>query len=450
MIYTLLPSLDMGDKRLTKRCNNLIKQFIIRPASSIPQACGSWKTTKAAYRFFDNDAISPAKILDAHRKQTERRLAKEQGIILVAQDTTDCDYTDHPKTKGLGYLQGEKLFGIKVHTALAMTETGIPLGILSQERWIRKKSEFGKWRLKGKRTIIQTENHRWISTYQEVVKRIPLRKHAVLIADRGAAIYDVFAQQRKNNVELLIRAKNRCVVSEQKMLYETMRARQTAGIIRLRLQKTPARKQRIATVRIRFAQVIILSLNKKQKMQLWCVTAEEQRPPTGEQRISWTLLTTVPVNSFEDAKKVILWYTRRWIIERFHYCLKSGCRIEELQLQEKKRLERALAIYCIVAWKLLYLTYYAREYPDHSCMELFSKDEYQALISMTRGKKKGFQKPPTIKEAVHLIASLGGFLGRKSDGDPGVKTLWIGLRRLSDIIATWRYLGGLKKDMGKG
>lgn len=425
----------------------MIDWFVKKPTMSIPEACGSWKATKGAYRFFNNNAVSPAKILRAHYEQTEQRLAKETGIILVAQDTTDCDYSNHPKTKGLGYLQGEKLFGIKVHTALAMSEGGTPFGILAQKRWIRKKSEFRKWRLKGKRTIRQTENYRWISTYRQVAKRIPAGKYAVVVADREAAIYDVFAQPRKKNIGLLIRAKNRSVVSEQKKLYETMQTTQTAGVVRIKLQKTPARKQRMAIIGIHFARVTILSSDKKQQMQLWCVAAKEQHPPINEQGISWILLTTVPVNSFIDAKRIVFWYTKRWIIERFHYCLKSGCRIEELQLQEEKRLERALAVYTIVAWELLWITYEAREHPEETYTRILSEEEWQVLCQVSVGKRRQMEKS-TIQEAVRMLAKLGGFLGRHGDKQPGIKTLWIGIRRFTDIMNGWNL--SKQKDVGKG
>jgi hypothetical protein len=141
---------DLGDKRLNNRFDKLIDQFMQKPTASIPQASGSWKDTKAAYRFFDNPAVDPDKILKAHYSQTVERIHATEGILLVAKDTTDCDYSTHEKTKGLGYLQGEKLFGIKVHSGLAISEYGVPLGLLSQTRWIRKIEEFGKRRMPGK------------------------------------------------------------------------------------------------------------------------------------------------------------------------------------------------------------------------------------------------------------------------------------------------------------
>lgn len=138
-------------------------------------------------------------------------------------------------------------------------------------------------------------------------------------------------------------------------------------------------------------------------------------------------MTTYPVHSFADAVVITTWYTRRWLIERFHFALKSGCKIEELQLHERTRLERALALYSVVAWQLLWMTYEAREHSTDPCTKILSTHEWQALVSMSEGRKTRRTKPPTMQEAVHLIAKLGGFLGRKGDKEPGVKTLWVGL-----------------------
>ena len=173
------------------------------------------------------------------------------------------------------------------------------------------------------------------------------------------------------------------------------------------------------------------------------VLAEEVDPPAGETAVRWLLLTTMPVSSVEAAVQVVLWYSLRWLIERYHYVLKSGCRIEELQLETMQRLERALATYCIVAWRLLWLTYEARQAPDASCEVLLHKDEWQALYATIHQTPTPPEQPPTLHEAVSWIARLGGFLGRTSDGEPGVQVIWRGWRRLQDIAATWRLLHSL-------
>lgn len=169
------------------------------------------------------------------------------------------------------------------------------------------------------------------------------------------------------------------------------------------------------------------------------ILAEEVDVPQGCSAVSWLLLTSLPVDNFDQALECVRMYALRWLIERYHYVLKSGCRIEELQLESAENMKKALCTYCIVAWRLLWLTYLARKEPELSCEEVLDRYEWESLYCMTQKKKVIPKKPPTLSQAVRWIAQLGGFLGRKGDGMPGVKTIWQGLRRLHDISETWLY-----------
>jgi hypothetical protein len=146
------------------------------------------------------------------------------------------------------------------------------------------------------------------------------------------------------------------------------------------------------------------------------------------------------VDDLADAQRCLRWYSYRWLIERYHFVLKSGCRLEQLQLEEAERIQRALATYCIVAWRLLWLTYEARRNPDTPCDQVLEACEWQALYCRIHRTSQPPGTPPTLWQAVRWIAQLGGFLGRKSDGEPGVKTIWLGLRRLNDLAAMWQLL----------
>lgn len=441
-----LSHLALRDKRLNTRCNQLIAQLVQNPTESIPEACGTWKTTKAAYRFFSNEHVHAEQIMHAQYQETQDRIQATEGIILVAQDTTDLDYSTHPRTQGLGYLQGERLFGMKMHSALAIDQRGVPLGVLAQTRWIRDMGTFGKRRMKGreKRPIEEKESHRWLTTVQSIEKSIPAGKKVIVIGDREADMYELFAMKRAPHIDLLVRAKtNRYLWGTNKRLFEKVHATPVAGLLSIRIEKAGYRRERVAQLSIRYTPVTLASKKGTGAIKLWVVTAEETQPPTGVQPLKWILLTTVPVTSYKNATEVLTWYTRRWVIERFHYTLKSGCRIEELQLQERDRLERAVALYTVVAWRLLWMTYKAREYPEGSVSTILSKEEVMVLSRVS--KKRTIT---TIREGVRQLAKLGGFLARKGDKDPGVKTLWLGIRRFHDIMEGWRL--AKKKDVGKG
>ena len=166
----------------------------------------------------------------------------------------------------------------------------------------------------------------------------------------------------------------------------------------------------------------------------------EESPPDGEQPVEWMLLTTLPITTLEEGLQCLTWYTYRWRIERYHYILKSGCQIEKLQLETKDRLMRALAVYSIVASRLLWLTYQARETPEAPCTVVLSDSEWQSLYAATHRTTVLPDRPPNIRIAILWIAQLGGFLGRNHDGDPGLKVLWRGFRRLEDLTTMWELL----------
>ena len=152
------------------------------------------------------------------------------------------------------------------------------------------------------------------------------------------------------------------------------------------------------------------------------------------------MLTTLPVLNYRDACDCLEKYAYRWLIERFHYVLKSGCRIEELELETAERMEKALATYAIVAWRLLWLTYEARKNPEKRIDEVLEEQEWQVLYLATQKNKALPTQSPKLREGVRQIASLGGFLGRKGDGEPGVKTLWRGWQRLQDLVVGWQLM----------
>ena len=176
---------------------------------------------------------------------------------------------------------------------------------------------------------------------------------------------------------------------------------------------------------------------ERQTLTLQVVDVFEPDPPAGEEAVPWLVLTSLATQTVEQAQQIVTWYTYRWLIERFHYVLKSGCKLEESQLREEKRLERLLAVYSLVAWKLLWLTYLARQTPDVPCTVSLQPSEWQALYAFIHRTQRLPTSPPTLHQAVRWIAQLGGFLGRKGDGEPGVKVLWRGWTRFQDIIDTW-------------
>lgn len=437
-----LRTVNLGDARRERRLIHLVEALAARPASSVPEACVSKAATKAAYRFWNSPEVSETALLAAHRDSTIERV-REHSRVLVVQDTTELNFTAHPRTQGLGGLSGRQQRGLFKHSAMAVSVEGTPLGLVHWQMWARQ----GKAGSRRQRPTSEKESRRWLEASAASRAAIPEDIEMVTIADREADIYELFVAARRPNEQWLIRAvQNRRVAQGKQYLWDAVRQLPCAGTMTLTLGRSGERQPRQAQVSVRWGMVTLHPPRHHGHRRMLptlpvnAVLVEEEHPPVGEPAVCWLLLTTLPVNDFESAMQCVRWYSYRWLIERYHFVLKSGCRVESLQLETAERLRRAVATYAIVAWRLLWLTYKARQDSQASCELALEAHEWQALYCTVHKTTHPPATPPTLHQAVHWIAQLGGFLGRKSDGDPGVKTLWRGWRRLSDIAATWLLL----------
>lgn len=405
--------------------------------------------TKATYNFWKSSRIEAEDIIEAHQKQVTQRASKEE-IVLAIQDTSDFNFTHHQaktESQGFGMTCAQKYVrGLKVHSLMASTTQGVPLGILEQQIWTRPLKTKNKKKQKTRPSILQKESKRWLTGLVSAELAIPETTTVVTVTDREGDIYDLFALKRESNSELLIRAKhNRRVNHELKFVKEAMEGISAAGQLEIVVPRQDEKKSRTASLTIRYASFDFPPpINRAksflgQSVSLNVICALENNPNPEVKPIQWLLLTTLEVNSFESAVRYIRWYTYRWLIERYHYVLKSGCRIEQLQLKTAERIKKALATYSIVAWRLLWLTYQTRENPSLPGDTILEQYEWQSLYCHFHGFPLS-KEPPSLQQAMILIARLGGFLARRGDGFPGVKTLWRGLQRLHDIASTWRLL----------
>jgi hypothetical protein len=428
------------DKRLVK----IVEDLASHPESSVPQASGDWASTKAAYRFWDNDKVDPDAIIHAHEVSTLTRLSGHD-IVLNIQDTTDLNFTHHPKKEGMGHLDHPAAKGLKVHSSLVVSEQGVPQGVIYQHVWSRDPKTLGKKHQRKKLKTKDKESQRWLDTLTASQESIPNDKQMITITDREGDIYDLFALPRREDSELLIRVcHNRRVEHEAKYLWESVRQSPVLGEVTIEIGRRGNQPSRKATLTIRIAHLSICPpANRPEKASLksipvHLVLAEEDMPPKGVKPVCWLLLATFPVETFDDAMRCVRYYSYRWLIERYHFVLKSGCGLEKLQLETAERIHRALATYSTVAWRLLWLTYEARNNPDSPCDRILNTYEWQSLYCAVHKTSIPPSTPPSLHEAVVMIARLGGFLARKSDREPGVKTIWRGLRRLHDIAQGWQ------------
>lgn len=440
---------DLGDNRLKKRLLNITRDLYARPQASIPQACESRAKTKAAYRFFEHSETRMDRILSSHYESTLSRVNKE-SVVLAVQDTTTLNYSTHPATADLGLIgsKHEGIIGLLVHDTMAFNLEGTPLGLLDVQCWARNPEDFGKKHLRHELSIEQKESHKWLKSFRTVAqaqKRCP-KTIFVSMGDREADIYELFqlALCDSSAPKLLVRAEHdRLLVDGQGHLLERLSQEVLAGIQVIRVPRQGNRPAREARLEVRFAKVTLKPPKGKAALgalSVWAILAKEVDAPEGVIPLKWMLLTTIEVATFEQAIEKLAWYTGRWGIEVYHKTLKSGCKIEERQLGSADRIEACLAIDMVVAWRIYHLTKLGRETPDVPCTVFFEDSEWKALVTYKTQNAIPPEKPPSLREATRMVASLGGFLGRKSDGEPGTQTLWLGLQRLDDLTSMWKFL----------
>jgi len=442
----------LGDQRLVKRLQTIITDLSQHPATSIPEACGGWTKTKAAYRFFDNESVQAQAIMDTHAQATLQQV-RGQKVVLCLQDTTTLNYSTHPQTKGLGPISNnrDKTLGLLLHSTLAITPAGRPLGLLNAQVFARDGRKYGRSSMaRNALPLEQKESRKWLESHR-VCQSLALQcpdTMLVNIADREGDIYDLFAQALEVEpgwrVELLVRAQhNRQVEHPQKYLWDFLSAQPVAGQLKIRVPRQTAQPARLTTLVIRFTRVTLRSPCLKEErppLGLWAVEAQEQHPPADSTSVCWRLLTTLPVTCLEEAVEKIRWYARRWQIEVMHKVLKSGCQIERRQLETVDRLKRLLMVDLVVAWRVMALCQAGRERPAGLASDWLSSAEWQALAACQNQGAAPTQPVPDIIQAVRWIAQLGGFLARKGDGDPGPIVIWRGLRKLSALTEAWQLL----------
>ena len=437
---------DLGDARRSARLVELARELGKFPEASIPQALEAPGAIKAAYRFFDNPQVQAEQILHSHVRSSLARM-RAQSVILAVQDTTVIDYTGHPQTSGLGPVHQKGGWGLLCHGTLAFTPEHLPLGVLALRTWVREPGA-AIHDSRRERPIERKESRKWLDSLQALAalkSQLP-DTQLVSVADREGDIYEFFASARTHGLDVLVRAAmDRNVEQAQGHLWACLAQAPVLAHKRLAVPATPKRAGRVAELEVRACAVTIEPPRHRQgerlpSIALWGVWAHELRAPTEAEPIEWLLLTSVAVESADQALERLDWYAVRWGIDTWHKILKSGCRIEQRQLQSLARLQRLLSVYAVIAWRIQYASILARLVPDMACTAILETNEWQALYCLVHQTPKPCATAPPLRQAVRWIARLGGFIGRPSDGEPGVKTLWKGFQYLIPATAMYRIM----------
>lgn len=456
---------ELGDKRLRERLIKIAEDRWKRPNESyLAAVAGDVAAVKAYYSFMGSgsERLTPEAITATHRRRTTERAMAEKFVLLV-QDTTDLNFSTRQQTSGLGFIgtnqTGVESKGLKLHSCLALTEEGLPLGVMKSHCYAAERK--GK---KGKvsigRPIEEKKSFRWVEVYREGVAMAKKARQTrfLVVADREADLLELFfeAEPTRRRVGVLVRAKhNRRIQGEDVKLFErlkssTNRVEIEVDIPRQRWKEGKGTKggeeglsARRAVLTVSWEKLKVAStrgdLKSRGSLTLWGVYAREETPPPKAKAIEWKLLTTERIESAKPAVRMVGLYTQRWRIEEWHRILKSGLKVMEHQHETAERLQRTIAVDLVLAWRLQLLVLLGREIPNLPCSVFFDEWEVRVLEAVEADKgKKGIKPPFNLGQAIIVVAMQGGYLARKSDPPPGPKQIWRGMVTLTDMVSGYR------------
>lgn len=441
------------DVRVGRRFNKLVRQLARNIGQTIPLACQDWTNTKAAYRFLSNTRVNERKILAGHFQATRERATAAGGPILVLHDTTEFTYS-RKSVEAIGVLntsftgwakdgrpRQHTVCGILMHSSLAVTVEGLPLGLTAIKFWTRSK-------FKGtnalKRTvnptrvpIEQKESIRWLENLRQSTELLGDASRCIHIGDRESDIYELFCAAEESGTKFLLRTcVDRIAGDGQDTISAVMKAAKIKATHRVEVRDTKGAVSE-ATVEVKYQRLRVHPPIGKQKnypaLTLTVIYAQERTIPKGREKIDWKLITNLPVRSRKDALEKLSWYAMRWKIETLHKILKSGCKAEASKLRSAERIVNLIAVFCILSWRIFWMTMLNRLAPTASPLTALTSTETHVLDLLIKDNTNKRAARPILSCYLTKIARLGGYLARAKDPPPGNTVMWRGVSRLTDI-----------------
>jgi hypothetical protein len=446
----LFATLKLPDKRLAKRLIEMVTTMAKKPADSIPQAFGNCGASKGAYRFIENERVGVEALQQPVADGAARNCAQRQ-VVLAVQDTTALSFAAARNATGLGPISTvPEAKGMLLHSTLALDRDGLPLGLLHQHQWCREQEQPGG--KTAQRSLKEKESAKWLKGIAGARAALEAnltpaeRPRLIHVFDREGDIHQVFELVTSSSDGAVIRSShNRRVITEEGIggyAHDAVRAAKRLGSVTIDVPRKPGQKARQATVETRACKVRLTPARSakapRRCLELTLVEIWEPHPPPGAAPLHWLLWTTEPVADHPEAMQIVGIYQKRWKIEEYHLILKSGCRVEGLQFETAERLAKVVALYAPIAVRILQLRDLSRLKPDAPCTLALTEKEWLALWTYIHQKPPPpGTPPPSLRQATLWIGRLGGHLGRKRDGMPGVRTLWRGWRDLEILTAMY-------------
>jgi len=436
-------SARLPDKRLNARAARIIAGMAAKPADSIPQTYAKWSGVKGAYRFIENDRVTSEAIARPVSDAAARACAPFSTVLAI-QDTTGATFPKAGRMTGLGPVNGTEAKGMCLHTTLAVSLEGLPLGVLDLQWWAREPRETSKSRKHyQERPIEEKESAKWLrgiaaARSAQARNLMPHEECRLIhVFDREGDIHQVFEEILKSDTDgAVIRSvQNRNVKGGK--AHGKVRAAPILAAYEIQPPRSQGQSARPpARVEVRACPMTLAppqSHGPRRPLDLTLVEVWEPAPPEGvKEPLHWLLWTTEEVTSAAQALRIVDIYKLRWRIEDYHAVLKCGCGIEELRFETAQRTAKAIFLYAPVAVRILQLRDLSRTQPDICCTNVLSDTQWRALWThINQRPPAAHEPPPTLAQATRWIGSIGGHLGRKGDGTPGMRSLWRGWRDLS-------------------
>jgi hypothetical protein len=446
-----LAGCEFADTRLTKRFKTFVERLSQGIGKTIPMACQDWANTKAAYRFLSNERVSEAEILAGHFQSTRDRFRSVDGPVLVLHDTTEFSFRrERPELIGnigvvggrrdrTGQAQFSMVCGILMHSSLVVTTDGLPLGLGAVKFWTRKEFK-GTNALKKKVNstrvpIEEKESIRWLDNLKHTTALLDAPERCVHIGDRESDIYELFCSAHDLRTHFLVRTcVDRLAGNGQHTISEEMNEVDLKALHLITVRDNKGRPTD-AVLELRYRRIRVLppigKQNRYPELRLTVIYAQEHETPKDRDPIDWKLITDLPVSSPLQAIEKLEWYASRWKIETFHKILKSGCKAEASKLRTAERLVNLVAVFCILSWRIFWMTMLNRSTSKAPPSIAFTETECHLLDRLVPNQKTPAQK--SLSSYIIKVARLGGYLARASDSPPGNTVMWRGLARLTDI-----------------
>jgi hypothetical protein len=414
----------------------LAAEVASKPDASTPEQTETWADCKAAYRLFAREEVTFDAVIAPHCELTR---STARGVCLILNDTTEINYGHDREIEDIGRVGSTEASGFYLHSALMVDQNGHLAGLAAQDLYKRPLKK-----VKRVNSTARKKLPRETDVWGRVIDRAgppPAGARFIHVCDRGADNFEIYCHLLQQQSDWVIRAAQlkRKVLDAQEhevTLDQAVRGEPCLGTYELQVSANQDQPTRTAKIEVRCARITIprpktgisdyVRSRGISHVQMWAVEAQEVNPPRGATALRWVLLTSEAIKTFRDAWRVIDWYERRPLIEEYHKCLKTGCRVEEREYHHADRLAGVIGLLSVVAVRLLHLKTIGRQEPETPAKGIVPSEWLSTLPHILKRP----QPITTVRAFVRAVAGLGGFLGRKHDGEPGWQTIWRGLSTL--------------------